>query len=26
LMTDAPNVVTPAQLAELRIRVVEPPS
>ncbi len=26
LMTDAPNLVTPAQLAELKIRVVEPPS
>ncbi|MDP9001432.1 MAG: aspartate--tRNA ligase [Myxococcota bacterium] len=26
LMTDAPNSVSPEQLAELRIRVVEPPS
>ncbi len=26
LMTDAPNAVSPAQLAELKIRVVEPPT
>ncbi len=26
LMTDAPNVVSPEQLAELKIRVVEPPA
>jgi aspartyl-tRNA synthetase len=25
LMTDAPNLVSPAQLAELKIRVIEPP-
>jgi aspartyl-tRNA synthetase len=26
LMTDAPNAVSPAQLAELKIRIVEPPT